>query len=84
MYNTAGGERTNLLELINILKIYLSIYDPKIKDVEVIFGRDRNGNITHYLANISLAYSKLSYNPLNSVKKNFESTIKWFIEFKNK
>ena len=41
VYNTAFGERTTLNQLVNYLKEYLSEFDPKIADVEILHGPNR-------------------------------------------
>ena len=38
IYNCAVGERTNLLELVDYLKKYLSDFDKKINDIEAVHG----------------------------------------------
>ncbi len=53
VYNTAAGERTSLLELVELLKKYLSEYDPQIEEVEIVFDKERSGDIPHSLAAIS-------------------------------
>ena len=57
VYNTAVGDRTNLLELTNLLKQYLSEYDPEIAQVEIKHGPERAGDIPHSLASIKKAKS---------------------------
>src|SRR5690606_29462668 len=47
VYNTAVGDRTNLLELTNLLKKYLSKYDPEIASIEIKHGPNRAGDIPH-------------------------------------
>ena len=63
VYNTAVGDRTNLVELTQLLKKYLSKYDPKIGEVEIKHGPNRAGDIPHSLASIKKAKEKLSYDP---------------------
>ena len=61
VYNTAYGERTTLNQLVGYLKEYLSEYDPKIADVEVLHGPNRLGDIPHSLACIDKAKNLLGY-----------------------
>ena len=61
VYNTAVGDRTNLKELTQLLKKYLSEYDPKIAEVEVKHGPNRAGDIPHSLASIEKAQRLLDY-----------------------
>jgi len=50
VYNTAVGDRTNLVELTELLKKHLSEYDSEIAKVEVKHGPNRPGDIPHSLA----------------------------------
>jgi len=79
VYNTAYGERTNLNELIDILKEYLSDYDPEINNIEVIHGPERLGDIPHSLASIEKAKKLLSYHPEFDIKKGLKEAVKWYV-----
>jgi UDP-N-acetylglucosamine/UDP-N-acetylgalactosamine 4-epimerase len=61
VYNTAYGDSTSLTQLVKLLKDNLSIFDPKIASVEVIYGPKRTGDIPHSLACIDKAKSKLGF-----------------------
>ena len=50
VYNIAYGDRNTLNDLIFYLKDCLSKYDPKILNIEVIYGPNRVGDIPHSLA----------------------------------
>ncbi len=80
VYNTAFGERTTLKELIGYLKEYLTEYDEAIKDVEVIYGPERIGDIPHSLASIDKAKSLLDYNPQYSIKEGLKEAVSWYWE----
>ena len=47
VYNTAFGQRATLNDLVISLKNYLGEYDPKIKEVQIIYGPNRIGDIPH-------------------------------------
>jgi UDP-N-acetylglucosamine 4-epimerase len=47
VYNPAFGEQSTLNELIVILKEFLSKYDREIKNIDVIHGSIRAGDIPH-------------------------------------
>lgn len=79
VYNTAAGERTSLLELVELLKKYLSEYDPKIKEVEIIFGPERKGDVPHSLASLEKAYELLSFNPIFTIKEAVKHTTEWYL-----
>lgn len=55
VYNTAFGDRNTLNDLVKYLKQYLSEFDSKINDVQVIYGENRAGDIPHSLASIEKA-----------------------------
>ena len=78
VYNTAYGERTTLNQLVGYLKEFLSEYDPKIKDVEVIYGPNRLGDIPHSLASIDKAKTLLGYNPKYNMKEGLREAVKWY------
>lgn len=80
VYNTAFGERTTLNDLVKYLKEYLSEYDPKIADVEVIYGDYRKGDVPHSLASIDKAKSLLNYDPQFSMKNGLKEAVKWYWE----
>ena len=63
VYNTAVGEQITLVEITKLLKKHLSQKDPKIADVEIQFGPNRNGDIPHSLASIEKAKVILGYSP---------------------
>jgi len=78
VYNTAYGDRNSLNDLVSYLKEYLSKYDEKIKDVEVIHGPNRAGDIPHSLASIDKAKSLLGYNPKYSLQEGLQIAIDWY------
>src|SRR5690606_18849572 len=63
VYNTAVGDRTTLVQLTQLLKKYLSEYDPAIAEVEVKHGPNRMGDIPHSLASVDKARDLLGYKP---------------------
>lgn len=80
VYNTAYGDRTTLRELIGYLKDYLSEYDTAIKNVEVIYGPQRAGDIPHSLASIDKAKGLLNYNPEFSIQRGLKEAVSWYWE----
>ncbi len=80
IYNTAYGERTTLNQLVYYLKEYLSIYDSKIAQIEVIHGPNRTGDIPHSLANVDRAKQLLGYNPQFSMKDGLKEAVGWYWE----
>lgn len=80
VYNTAFGDRNSLNNLVHYLKKYLSEFDPKIADIEIIYGPNRAGDIPHSLASIDKAKHLLNYNPQFDIKKGLKEAVKWYWE----
>jgi UDP-N-acetylglucosamine/UDP-N-acetylgalactosamine 4-epimerase len=78
VYNTAVGDRTNLLELTTLLKEYLSQYDPKIKDIEIKHGPYRAGDIPHSLASVDKAKKMLGYKPEFNIQDGLKNAVDWY------
>ena len=80
VYNTAYGERATLNDLVGSLKKYLSNYDSKINEVEVVYGPNRTGDIPHSLASIEKAKKYLNYNPEFSLQEGLKEAVDWYWE----
>jgi len=80
VYNTAFGARTTLNDLMSSLKKYLSVFDDKIGDIEIIYGPNRVGDIPHSLASIDKAKRLLGYSPAFSMQEGLEKAVKWYWE----
>lgn len=80
VYNTAFGERTTLLELVTLLKEYLSKFDDKIANVEVKHGPERKGDVPHSLASIDKAKNLLGYDPKFDIKSGLKEAVNWYWE----
>ncbi|RED19622.1 UDP-N-acetylglucosamine 4-epimerase [Flavobacterium cutihirudinis] len=78
VYNTAFGDRNTLNDLVKYLKEYLSEYDPKIADVEIVHGENRAGDIPHSLASIEKAQKILGYAPKYSLQKGLKEAVNWY------
>jgi len=78
VYNTAFGERTTLNDLVSNLKEYLSDFDPKIAEIEVIYGDYRKGDVPHSLASIDKAKNLLEYQPKHSMKEGLKEAVTWY------
>jgi len=78
VYNTAFGDRNTLNDLVKYLKEYLSEFDPKINDVQVVYGENRAGDIPHSLASIEKAKKVLGYNPKYSLQDGLKEAVEWY------
>jgi UDP-N-acetylglucosamine/UDP-N-acetylgalactosamine 4-epimerase len=81
VYNTAVGDRTTLIELVNYLKQYLSELDPQITNIEVKYGPNRIGDIPHSLASINKAKNLLNYEPSHTIEKGIKEAVKWYYDY---
>lgn len=78
VYNTAVGDRTTLVQLTDLLKKHLSVYDDKIKDVKIVHGPNRKGDIPHSLASIEKAEKLLGYKPSHTIDNGIEEAVAWY------
>ena len=70
-YNIARGERVTINELAKLIMRLAG------KDVEIIHGAPRPGDVRHSLADISRAKT-FGYNPEYSLEDGLSETIRWF------
>jgi len=80
VYNAAFGNRNTLNDLVIYLKDNLSVLNPEIGKVSIIYGDTRVGDIPHSHADISKAKKYLNYKPEFSLQKGLEKSIKWYWE----
>ncbi|MDO6605146.1 SDR family oxidoreductase [Arenibacter palladensis] len=78
VYNVAYGERTELNDLVALLKEYLSGFDNKIAAVSVVHGPNRQGDVPHSLASIDKAKELLGYNPQFDIKAGLKEAVTWY------
>lgn len=78
VFNTAVGDRANLLEMTQLLKTYLSIFDQKISNVPVIHGPERKGDIPHSLASVDKAKELLGYEPSHNLELGLKEAVEWY------
>lgn len=78
VFNTAVGERSDLNQLIGLLKKYLSEFDPKIAEVTIKYGPERAGDIPHSLASINKAINLLGYAPSHNLEQGLKEAVSWY------
>jgi len=78
VYNVAFGDNTNLNEMVTVLKNLLSNYNKSIKDIKVIYGPERMGDVKHSLADISKARELLDYQPTHNFKEGITEAVDWY------
>ena len=78
IYNTAFGERTTLNQLVGYLKEFLGEFDGEMRNIEILHGPNRVGDIPHSLASIDKAKSVLGYAPQYSMRQGLQEAVKWY------
>ncbi|MFZ0280087.1 MAG: NAD-dependent epimerase/dehydratase family protein, partial [Bacteroidales bacterium] len=78
VYNVAHGERTNLIELFELIRSLIGRFDSEVLDIYPLHGPDRAGDIPHSLASIEKAKSLLGYKPTHNVVEGMAEAIKWY------
>ncbi|QHI70946.1 NAD-dependent epimerase/dehydratase family protein [Tichowtungia aerotolerans] len=81
VYNVACGERTDLNELVVVLRKNLAKFDPRVADVQATHGSSRAGDIPHSLADIGKAKCLLGYDPQFGFTAGIQAAAEWY--FKN-
>jgi UDP-glucose 4-epimerase len=72
VFNVATGRRVDLYQTFQILK-KLTGYSGDVK-----YGPEREGDVKHSLADISLAEKHLGYKPLVHFEEGLEKTVAWY------
>lgn len=78
IYNTAAGERTSIRDMAEMIRKILSKYDPKISDVKIKYGPDRQGDVPHSWASMEKAAKYLGYQPTHNFEEGLRETIAWY------
>lgn len=78
VYNVAHGERTNLIELFELLKKLIGDFDKEVLDIRPVYGPNRAGDIPHSLASIEKAKKLLGYKPTHTVGEGISEAISWY------
>ena len=78
VYNTAVGDRTDLVELTKLLKKHLATFDPAIEQIKIKYGPKRAGDIPHSLASIEKAQEKLGYDPKFKIEAGIAEAMEWY------
>lgn len=78
VFNVAFGSRITLNEMALTIKNYISLKNPEIRNIEIIYGKERVGDIPHSCASIEKAKKLLNYKPDINFKDGIIKTIDWF------
>ena len=80
VYNTAVGDRTTIKQMAELLRGFLSKYDPAIADVAINYGPIRAGDVPHSKASIEKAQSLLNYEPSHRFEDGLREAVDWYWE----
>ncbi len=80
VYNTAVGDRTTIAEMAELLKQFLSLYDPAIAAVPIQHGPNRAGDVPHSLASVDKARALLGYEPTHTFAQGLKEAVDWYWE----
>jgi UDP-N-acetylglucosamine 4-epimerase len=80
VYNTAVGDRTTLIQLTELLKKHLAVYDGNIAHVNIVHGSNRIGDIPHSLASVEKAKRLLGYMPTHAIDAGIQEAVGWYWE----
>ncbi len=78
VYNTAFGQRTELIELIEAIRKALIPLDEKVADIELVYTDQRAGDVRDSLADMSKAEALLGYKPTHDLNAGIEAAIQWY------
>jgi len=78
VYNTAVGDRITILEMAELIREGLAEFDPKIKQIEIIKGPKRAGDVPHSQASIEKAKRLLKYRPTHNFQKGLKESLTWY------
>ena len=78
VYNVAYGERTNLIELFELVRHLIAGFDSEVMGINPVYETVRAGDIPHSLASIGKAKRLLGYNPTHTVREGLAEAIQWY------
>jgi len=77
VFNVASGKAVSINELAEVVMKVVG------KNVEVVYERERKGDVRHSLGDISKARTFLGYVPEYSLEEGLRITLKWLIQSPN-
>jgi UDP-N-acetylglucosamine/UDP-N-acetylgalactosamine 4-epimerase len=78
VYNTAVGDRISILEMAEFIREGLAEFNPSIREIEIIKGPNRAGDIPHSQASIKKAKNLLNYKPTHNFQKGLKESLTWY------
>ncbi|WP_121667584.1 SDR family oxidoreductase [Mesonia aquimarina] len=80
VYNTAVGDRTTIKSMAENLRAFLSELDPKIAEVDINYGPNRQGDVPHSLASVEKAKKNMGYQPTHRFEEGLKEAVQWYWE----
>jgi len=80
VYNTAVGDRTTIKSMAENLRGFLSELDPKIANVSIEHGPNRQGDVPHSLASVEKAKTNMGYVPSHHFEEGLKEAVQWYWE----
>lgn len=77
VFNVATGKKTSLNQMFQVLK-NLTGYSGSVK-----YGSEREGDVRHSIADLSLAKTCLEYDPAVSLEEGLRKTVEWYAQKEN-
>lgn len=78
VYNVACGDRTSLIQLIDIIKNALGAFDKEILNIPLAFVESRAGDVRDSLADVQKAKTLLGYLPTHDLQQGIDEAIDWY------
>ena len=78
IFNTAVGDCITIKEMAELIRAGLAEFDEKIRQVDILFGPARAGDIPHSQASIEKARKLLNYNPTHNFQKGLKESLSWY------
>lgn len=74
VFNIASGKGVSIIELAQLIQKYM---DSKNK---IVIKENRTGEVVKFIADISKAKQKLSYEPQTAINDGIKKSIEWYME----
>ena len=78
VFNVAFGSRISIIEMAKLIKQKLSLKNSNIKNIDILHGEERAGDVPHSLASIKKAKRLINYQPKVDFEQGLTKTIEWF------
>jgi len=77
--NIAMGSATSLNELFVILRDHISAQDRCSRELQPVYGAERDGDVRHSCANITSAETTINYQPCQTLEDGLSDTVRYYL-----